>query len=276
MNKVAFIQGRLVDLVNNKIQAFPRDDWEIELDKASKNNIKYIELTVDLENIWENPLASLVGQNYLKKKLISHNIKPLACTADFIMHNPPWKTCDYDYDYDEMIFITKEIIKGLGNIDCKIIVIPFVDNSSLSSIDYQKATNFLLSLTQVLETQKVRVAIESDFKPNAFQNFISNLPSNLFGINYDIGNSASLGFDHNEEFASYFDRIIHIHVKDRVLNGSTVPLGEGDADLVGCFKNINDYGYDGNFSIQTARDPSGNHIEAMLKYIKMTNKLLKK
>lgn len=273
MNKIAFIQGRLVDLVNHKIQAFPRDNWEIEMNIASKNNFKYIELTIDLNNIWENPITSSLGQDYLTEKLRDNSIKPLACTADFIMHNPPWN--GGSNNYNKMQNVTKEIIKGLGNINCGILVIPFVDASSLRDIENKKAIDFLLSLTEILETKKVRVAIESDFQPNLLKEFINNLPKNLFGINYDIGNSASLGFDHNKEFEAYFNRIIHIHIKDRMLNGETVPLGEGNADLAGCFKNIKAYGYDGNFSMQTARDPSGNHVEAMLRYMEITNTLLK-
>lgn len=274
MNKIAFVQGRLVDLVDGKIQAFPRANWENELEKALENNIQFIELTVDLYNIWENPITSLLGQDYLQKKLFKTNITPLACTADFIMHSPPWE--GPKHNYDQMKFITKEIIKGLGNLNCGIIVIPFVDSSSLKNKNQKKAIDFLLSLTEVLEKKKVRVAIESDFRPNKLKTFIDQLPSSLFGINYDIGNSASFGFDYSEEFKAYFNRIIHIHVKDRVLNGTTVPLGEGNADLAGCFESIKDYGYIGDFSMQTSRDPSGNHVETMLRNIKLINEFLNK
>ena len=62
MNRIAFVQGRLVDEVNKKIQAFPRDSWELELKKASKNNIKYIELTVDLERVWKILLLAILDR----------------------------------------------------------------------------------------------------------------------------------------------------------------------------------------------------------------------
>ena len=52
-----------------------------------------------------------------------------------------------------------------------------------------------------------------------------------FGINYDTGNSASLGWDVEEEFANYFDRIYNIHIKDRTLGGTTVDLGTGDVNF---------------------------------------------
>ena len=104
------------------------------------------------------------------------------------------------------------------------------------------------------------------------KSFIAELPSELFGINYDIGNSASLGYDFYEEFDSYFERIIHIHIKIE-FNGTTVPLGEGNANL-DCFKILRKEKYEGNFSMQTARDPSGKHVQAMLRYIKIVDELL--
>ena len=272
MNKIAFVQGRLVDLIDGKIQAFPRDDWEKELKIASENNINFIELTVDLKNIWENPITSKIGQEYLKGKLSKAKINPLACTADFIMHSPPWFG-GID-NFNQMKFITEEVIEGLSNLDCKIIVIPFVDESSIKNINHKIAIDFLKSLTRVLEKKEIKVAIESDFEPKKLKSFIAELPSELFGINYDIGNSASLGYDFYEEFDSYFERIIHIHIKDRIFNGTTVPLGEGNANLKDCFKILRKEKYEGNFSMQTARDHSGKHVQAMLRYIKIIDELL--
>ena len=40
----------------------------------------------------------------------------------------------------------------------------------------------------------------------------------------------------------------------------------GNADLNKCFTLLKKYNYQGNFSLQTARDKSGNHVEVMLKY----------
>ena len=72
-------------------------------------------------------------------------------------------------------------------------------------------------------------------RPKQVKHFISKLDSKYFGINYDIGNSASLGFDPKEEFTSYGKRISNVHIKDRVLNGGPVTLGKGNADFVKFF-----------------------------------------
>ena len=96
--------------------------------------------------------------------------------------------------------------------------------------------------------------------------FISKFPENLFGINYDTGNSAALGFNSSEEFYEYGKRIINVHIKDRVFKGKTVPLTKGNADFKKIFRGLNDLGYKGNFILQTARAIDGNHSELIKNY----------
>ena len=50
-------------------------------------------------------------------------------------------------------------------------------------------------------------------------------------MNYDIGNSAGLGYDFEEEMESYGRLIADIHIKDRLLGGSSVMLGKGNANI---------------------------------------------
>ena len=73
------------------------------------------------------------------------------------------------------------------------------------------------------------IVFESDYTPIKLKNFIDQLSPESFGINYDIGNSASMGFDPIEEIETYGQRILNVHIKDRLFNGATVPLGSGDA-----------------------------------------------
>jgi len=99
---------------------------------------------------------------------------------------------------------------------------------------------------------------------------MGRLPERCFGINYDIGNSASLGYHPAEEFAAYGDRVGAIHVKDRVLGGTTVPLGTGAADFPGAFKAVWNSGYAGDFTLQTARAKDDSHGETLCRYRDMT------
>jgi hexulose-6-phosphate isomerase len=71
--------------------------------------------------------------------------------------------------------------------------------------------------------------------------------------NYDIGNSASLGFDPKEELDAYGQRILNVHVKDRKLGGTTVPLGTGNADINLVIQKLQEFGYSGGLTMQAAR-----------------------
>src|SRR6266404_1819247 len=48
-------------------------------------------------------------------------------------------------------------------------------------------------------------------------------------------------------------RVLNVHVKDRLLGGTTVPLGMGAADLAKTIRLIEQSGYRGQYILQTAR-----------------------
>jgi hexulose-6-phosphate isomerase len=57
-----------------------------------------------------------------------------------------------------------------------------------------------------------------------------------------------------------------VHVKDRVLHGTTVPLGTGNAKFERVFAALRRAGYRGDFILQTARAADGKHAEALRRY----------
>ena len=118
----------------------------------------------------------------------------------------------------------------------------------------------------ILSDTGIKIVFESDFPPQKLERFIEKFPSENFGINYDIGNSASLGYNSIEEIEAYGDRILNVHVKDRLLHGDTVPLGHGDADIPGAIKELKVNGYNGNYVLQTARAKDSNHLGVLCKY----------
>ena len=69
-NNIGFMQGRLSNLVNNSIQAFPISNWRDEFKTAKGININLMEWTLDYEGLYENPLMKENGRqeiNYLSK-----------------------------------------------------------------------------------------------------------------------------------------------------------------------------------------------------------------
>ena len=87
------------------------------------------------------------------------------------------------------------------------------------------------------------------------------VPDPLVRVNYDSGNSASLGYDVSSELAVYGDRVGSVHVKDRLRGGTTVPLGAGHADLPALFTGLVNLGYGGDYVLQVARGEAGCEVE---------------
>ena len=186
------------------------------------------------------------------------------------MENPPWVSKSNNVNQ-----IHRNTLAGMQIIGSKVLVIPLVDNSSIlnDKTEFQ-FLEFVTNLQSSLRQHEIKIAIESDFEPSKLLNFVSKFDPELVGINYDIGNSASLGFNSSEELSLYGDRVINVHVKDRKLGGTTVPLGTGNADLPGTIQLLEHIGYKGNYILQTARAEDGKHSEAIVKYANMVKEWL--
>lgn len=259
------MQGRLCDQVNGLIQAFPKDDWEKEFKIANSIDIQLMEWTLDYADLYQNPLMTIEGRakiNELKKR---NNIKIESLTGDCFMQLPFWKSSGDEQKKLKKQFM--QICEASNKIGIEKIVIPLVDNGSLINKNHEEElVNFLLNNLEFLKSLKIKIAFESDFSPLNLKSFISKFPINFFGINYDTGNSAAMGFDPAKEFASYGHRIMNIHLKDRILGGKTVHLGDGNVDFNSVFKELKKINYSQNYILQTARAPDRNHAELIKNY----------
>tara|TARA_B100000242_G_C43049272_1_gene490083 strand:+ start:1788 stop:2615 length:828 start_codon:yes stop_codon:yes gene_type:complete len=260
MNKIGFMQGRLSNLVNNQIQAFPFEDWTYEFELAKKIGFDCMEWTLDYPNLHNNPLLIPEKKKEIELLSKSNNIEIQSITLDCCMQRPFWKERNTEIRNklikDFKLIINSSIINGI-----KLLVLPLVDNGSINNLqDGKLLIKILNSLELDLKKNNIMIAFESDYAPSNLLDFINQFDKISYGINYDIGNSASLGFDTEKELDLYGDRIINVHVKDRVLNGNTVRLGKGNADFEKVFQGLSDINYQENFILQTARSIDNNHF----------------
>jgi len=224
-----------------------------------------MEWTLDQEKLYENPLMTVSGQKKILSLCKKHNMYIPSLTGDCFMQAPFWKSTDSLENKLKKDFVA--ICDACSAIGIEMIVIPLVDNGSLENIEQEtKLIDYLLSLQSFFEEKNLKILFESDIRPYELKRFIGKLPEGLFGVNYDIGNSAALGFNSIEEFSSYGSRILNVHVKDRVLGGTTVALGYGDADFETVFSGLKKINYQGNFILQTARAVDQDHAGAISRY----------
>jgi L-ribulose-5-phosphate 3-epimerase len=269
MARIGFMQGRLSPMVDGKIQAFPWKHWEQEFDAAAAIGMTLMEWTLDQERLRENPLFTSEGRARIAALSRKTGLTVESVTADCFMQAPFYKA--HGAERTRLMDDLDAVIEATAAVGAKLIVFPLVDNGSIGTAAQEAALRQGLAEVEArLREKKIRIAFESDFAPVRLAEFIGTFAADVFGINYDIGNSAALGFDPEEEIDAYGKRIAHVHVKDRVLGGTTVPLGTGNAKFERVFAALRRAGYSGDFVLQTARAADGNHADVLARYRDMT------
>jgi L-ribulose-5-phosphate 3-epimerase len=267
--RIGFMQGRLSALVDGKIQAFPWIEWREEFPRARALGLTRMEWTIDQERLRENPLATDAGRGEIAALCKQNGLRIASLTGDCFMQAPFWKASG---DNQKALVDDLDLLLAASSaVGIEFVVIPLVDNGKIENETQAEALlRVLLDRTAALARQNVKIVFESDLPPQSLAQFIAKLPDNQFGINYDSGNSAALGYDSAEEIPAYSQRILNVHVKDRLRGGTTVPLGTGAADLAKTIRLIEQSDYRGQYILQTARADDGDHAGALARYRDMT------
>jgi L-ribulose-5-phosphate 3-epimerase len=273
--RVGFMQGRLSPMVDGRIQAFPWSSWAEEFPLAQRCGFRLMEWTLDQDRLYESPLLMPEGQAEIRALCERYEVVIPSLTGDCFMQAPFWKASATERGQLQRDF--RAIASGCAAVGISMIVIPLVDNGRLDTAAQQAAlVDFLRGETAFFSEHRLKIAFECDFAPADLGNFIDLLDPALFGVNYDIGNSAGLGFDPDAELTAYGRRVLNVHIKDRVLNGTTVPLGTGNADFDAVFMALGRLGYAGNYILQTARATDGDHAAALIRYREMAASWIRK
>lgn len=277
ISKVGFMQGRLSPVIKDKIQSFPWNTWQQEIITAKKIGFNLMEWTLDQDDLYKNPLMTKEGQKLINIICKKNNFSIPSLTGDCFMQAPFWKSRNIS-ERNNLKNDFKQILISCSNVDISLVVIPLVDNGSLDNKEQEDyLIKFLLEQVEMTSKLGIKIVFESDYGPLELSNFISRLDSLNFGINYDIGNSAALGFDPVEELQAIGNRILNVHVKDRYINGETVELGLGNANFSLVFEQLRLQKYKSNYILQTARATnSQSHSEILLKYKNFVEFWLKK
>ena len=263
---IGFMQGRLSPIIDGKIQSFPWQSWQKEINGAKEIGLNLMEWTLDQYGLYENPLMTQSGQSEIRSLSKKFKFSIPSLTGDCFMQSPFWKTTKMT-DEEELKRDFNAILSACRKVGITLVVVPLVDNGRIENREQENClVNFLLEQESKISNLGIKIIFESDFDPWNLGRFISRLSNKNFGINYDIGNSAALGFNPIEEFREIGHRILNVHVKDRVLNGTTVPLGLGNANLPKVFNLLGSQRYAGNYILQTARADNGEHSAVLRGY----------
>jgi L-ribulose-5-phosphate 3-epimerase len=258
-NAIGVMQGRLLPKYNGQYQAHPVDYWQGEFYIAKEIGLDCIEFILDFNQLSSNPLIKKSGITEIQSIIDQTGVKVKSICADYLMEAPLHSKNILLAESSKATLV--QLIKNSLVLGVTDIVIPCVDKSSLDGKEARdQFTKMLQPVIKVAKNNNVNLSLETDLPPKSFLKLLECLDSSSVTVNYDIGNSAALGYDPVEELNTYGHRITDIHIKDRVFQGGSILLGKGNADFNAFFTKLTEFDYKGPFIMQAYRDEEGVEI----------------
>jgi len=256
---IGIMQGRLVPPVGDRIQAFPQGRWQDEFALAAQAGLAAIEWIFDLDDAETNPLASDSGIAAIRALSQQHGVAVESICADYFMARPLVRVAHTERS--ERLGNLSWLLEQCQACGIRRMVLPFVDASRIETqTDHDDVIAALQQTIPVIERTGVEIHLETSLSPDDFVRLLDRMPHPGVRVNYDSGNSASLGYDPRAELAAYGNRIGSVHIKDRVRGGGTVPLGTGNANFPALFDALRALGYRGPWVLQVARGTVGDEL----------------
>jgi hexulose-6-phosphate isomerase len=260
VSRIGIMQGRLLPPAPNRFQSFPRTDWPDEFARAAQAGLDAIEWIYDAFGEDVNPIGSDDGIARLRAHAAQHGIAVASVCADYFMDRPLLRASETERR--DLVSRLYWIIERSRRAGFERIVLPFVDASRITDDDdVRTVVDLLRDVMPVAQAAGVELHLETALGPEPFAALLRELPEPTFWVNDDSGNSASLGYRPDEEFAAYGERIGSVHIKDRRLGGSTVALGTGSADLPAVFAGLHRLRYARDYILQAARGEAGLEVQ---------------
>ena len=258
-NKIGVVQGRLLPKYQGRYQAFPIGMWQDEFKVAKECGLDLIEFILDFNDADKNPLLKPGGVDEIVNISRDTGVSVKTICADYFMEAPLHS--NDNKVVEESLKVLEKLLEAAKVLKVTDIVIPCVDQSSLKTKEaVDEFVKQVAKIIPIIEKENINLSLETDLAPKPFIELLNKLNSKNISVNYDIGNSAALGFDSDKELELYGDRITDIHIKDRALGGGPVILGEGNADFVKFFRKLKEFDYQGPFIMQAYRDDEGVEI----------------
>ena len=271
-NDIGIMQGRLSPRIDGKIQAYPASTWQKEFEIAQELGYAAIEWIVE-KPVETNALMTDSGKAEIKKVIASTGVRIDYVCADIFMQQPLVRMTEETKSQNKEYLL--EILKNAKEVGAIGVEIPFVDNSSIKSeTEKQEFIDVMQEAFKLAKDLDLKLSLETDLPPIEFRELLESIDLDHVQANYDIGNSASLGFDPREELEAYGLKILNVHVKDRKLGSTTVPLGTGNANINFVLQKLQEIGYRGGLTMQAARGE--NDVETAKEQLKYVRTLLNK
>lgn len=253
MNPIGIMQGRLSSPSSRRLQAFPWASWEDEFPRARALGFDCIEWLFEDEQHEENPLWTAFGRRRISQLLDEHSVEVRSVCADYFMLNPFFRVTARARQHS--IDVLQRLIEHAAAIGAGLILIPLLEVSAIrDERDVDELVAALEACLPAARTVSVRLGLETELPVASYVGLIERIGDEAVGAYYDVGNAAAQGYDCAADIRVLGASIYGVHIKDRIRNGGSVPLGQGGVDFPAVLGTLYDIAYHGALVLQTAFD----------------------
>ena len=273
--KFLLVQGRALPQIDESLQSFS-SNWMDEFPLIEQLGFNGIEWIYDKKSEDSNPILNSNEYSKIQSLSKKYNVSLENIVFDWFITHPFLKKDDISLSTKIQKLI--DLLDYSEKIGFKRVIFPLLEGNSIHDSNEMELFLKIFSddILPTLNLKKLEIHFETSMSPNDEFNFISKLNNPQTKICFDMGNSASLGFDCTEVLNKIHPFLGSVHVKDRLKNGGTVPLGEGSVDFLTVFSILNKINFSGPISFQAHRDKNSNNIELLQSYLMFINNIIGK
>ena len=247
-------QGRLTSPPNNELQWFPGEKWPNEFYSGSELGYSFIELLAERAHNKNNPLWKKSEREKIIKVSQEANISIYSACLDYIIDHSFFSENNLDI---EIINYSKSFINSCEHIGIKLVVLPFLEESSLTNDNANLVIKYLEIIGEYANKKGIEIALESIARPEIIIEVLENIQGLKIGVVFDTGNRVLISDNLSDEIKKLSKFINHVHLKDRDLNNKNVIIGTGIVDFVAVFQALKNINYNGKYSFESNR---GNNV----------------
>lgn len=211
-------------------------DFDAMVDFAARMDIPYLQMWSSRSGGHMNPSASWETIKQQKEILESKGLTMYSFGVTRLTRN------------EEELRETFEFAKYMG------VEVITAEPSAYRQLDLLEAFAIVYDIKVALHNHDIYSPYGN---PKVVQNLLEGRDRRL-GVCLDIGWMTTTRLDVEEVYRQYGDRVLDIHLKDKIVTPSDegdqytdVDIGTGDANLVGLFNALRETGYTGRIAIET-------------------------
>jgi L-ribulose-5-phosphate 3-epimerase len=248
-HRIGVMQGRLSPRPASRLQAFPHETWPEEFALAKRVGYSYLEWIYEAERASQNPIASAAGRAAIRACAKESGLPVGSVCADYFMiHRLAGGSAQARREHAQAL---AELVRWTRELGATRILLPLLETSAVDSPELVvEVTESIRSVGATLDACDIVLGLEMEIPGPDYARVIRGIGHDKVRAYYDTGNSTAQGLDIATDILPLLPLLEAVHLKDRIVSGTSRPFGQGAANFSGFFSALATAGYAGDFLTQ--------------------------